>query len=94
MTKERANPVARYSIAEHRVHVLACGYDVVLVLVDNGREVDVGHWSRVAMASERYDFRRFLGHCSRGASNYWFVRLFCPRWCSSKGLADFLCYDV
>jgi hypothetical protein len=64
VAKERANPVSSHSIAEHGVHVLACGYDVVLVLVHNGREVNVRNWSGVAMAGERYDFRRFLGHGS------------------------------
>lgn len=62
MTQKSTNPVASDAVAEHRIAILACGYDIVLVLVYDRREVDMRHGSRVPMASERHHLGRF-GHC-------------------------------
>lgn len=62
MSEEGANPVSGDAVAQHGIAILACRYNVELILVQDGREVDVWNRARVSVAGKRNDLGG-LRHC-------------------------------
>jgi len=59
VSQESADPISSDAIAQHRVVVFACGYNIVLFLVYHGGEVNMRDRSRVSMTGERDHLGRF-----------------------------------